>query len=134
MSGGRKRVRARSSTLGDSESEQAQPSKKRAKAAKMAGKWTKEYDKELDTATWLHYEIEDRDRAHIKLLRMQCTQFRQKLEGMRNYNKGVRCWFEEPPSLELQGPHVLGDSFTCNASFKEAAVHRRMRLCADCFM
>ena len=49
------------------------------------GKW-KEYDKELDTATWLRYEMEDRD--HVLTLNCcVCTQFRQKLEGMRNYNK-----------------------------------------------
>ena len=65
MSEGRKRVRARSSTPGGSEHEQASPSKKRAIAAKTVEKWKKEYDKDLDTATWLHYEMEDHDHMHI---------------------------------------------------------------------
>ena len=58
MSEDGKRVRAGSSTPGGSEREQAPPLKKRAIAAKMVEKW-KEYDKELDTTTWLCYEMED---------------------------------------------------------------------------
>ena len=58
---GRKRVCARLSTPGGSERKQVPPLKKRAIAAKMVEKWKKEYDKELDTATWLRYEMEDRD-------------------------------------------------------------------------
>ena len=120
--GGRRRVREKSSTPGGSKREQAPPSKKRAIVAKTVEKWKKEYNKELDTATWLCYEMEDHD--HVLILNCcVCTQFRQKLEGMRNYNKGVRCRFEEPPSLELQGQRILGDAFACSASFKEAAVH-----------
>ena len=83
MSEGRKRVRSGSSTPGGSERENAPPSKKRAIAAKTVGKCKKEYDKELDTATWLRYEMEDRD--HVLILNCSvCTQFQQKLKSMCN--------------------------------------------------
>ena len=86
MSEDRKRLRGGLSTPGGSKREQAPPSKKRAIAAKMVGKWKKENDKELDTATWLCYKMEDRDHV-LSLNCCVCTQFRQKLECMRNYNK-----------------------------------------------
>ena len=75
MSGGRKRVCAGSSMPGGSKHEQTPPSKKRAIAAKTVEKWKKEYDKELDIATWLCYKNKDRDHVlkSIKLLRMHAV-------------------------------------------------------------
>ena len=51
---------------------------------RTADKWLAEYDKELNTSVWLKYKLADRD--HVVALKcVVCTQFRMKLESMRNY-------------------------------------------------
>ena len=53
--------------------------------AKSVDKWISENDKELNTSTWLKYTVVDRLHV-VSLLCSVCTQFKSKLEGMRNYN------------------------------------------------
>ena len=53
--------------------------------AKSIDKWIVEYDKELNTSTWLKYAVIDC--IHVDALAWSvCTHFKSKLEGMRNYN------------------------------------------------
>ena len=53
--------------------------------AKSVDKWIVEYDKELNTSTWLKYTIINR--LHVDALTCSiCTRFKSKFEGMRNYN------------------------------------------------
>ena len=59
--------------------------KKRMLTAKTVDKWIAEYDKDLNTTTWLKYEVVDR--VHIESLKCSvCETFKDKLVGMRNYN------------------------------------------------
>ena len=53
--------------------------------AKSIDKWITEYDKELNTSTWLKYTVVDC--LHVdSLMCSVCTRFKSKLQGMRNYN------------------------------------------------
>ena len=53
--------------------------------AKSVYKWIAEYDKDLNTTTWLKYEV--LDPVHIESLKCSvCETFKDKLVGMRNYN------------------------------------------------
>ena len=59
--------------------------KKRMLLAKSVDKWIAEYDKDLNTTTWLKYEVVDR--VHIESLKCSvCETVKDKLVGMRNYN------------------------------------------------
>ena len=76
---GRKRPHA----VDESSSASATPAK-RGVNKRTADKWLAEYDKTLNTSIWLKYELADRD--HVVALKCSvCTQFREKLESMRNY-------------------------------------------------
>ena len=47
--------------------------------------WITEYDKELETSTWLKYDVVDR--VHIDCLKCSvCFKFNDKLLNTRNYN------------------------------------------------
>ena len=60
------------------------PLAKRGVNKRTADKWLAEYDKELKTSVWLKYELADRD--HVVALKCAvCTQFKTRLESMRNY-------------------------------------------------
>ena len=78
--------RKRASSLSESTSSDGAPaSKRRMLLAKSVDKWIAEYDKELNTSTWLKYTVVDRH--HVDSLTCSvCTRFKSKLEGMRNYN------------------------------------------------
>ena len=59
------------------------PAKKRGVSKKTAEKWVLENDRELNTSVWLKF---DADRDHVVVLKCAvCTEFRDKLVGMRNY-------------------------------------------------
>uniref|UniRef100_A0A1X7SS85 C17orf113 probable zinc finger domain-containing protein n=1 Tax=Amphimedon queenslandica TaxID=400682 RepID=A0A1X7SS85_AMPQE len=58
--------------------------KKRAVQKKTVQKWVSLYDKELNTSVWLKYDTVYR--VHVSKLRCSvCSQFRPKLESMRNF-------------------------------------------------
>ena len=77
MSGSRKRPSSATSVEGSSSA------KRRSVPARTVEKWKLENDRELNTATWLSYEMSDHD--HVASLSCSvCTQFKAKLEGMRN--------------------------------------------------
>ena len=58
---------------------------KRALLRTTVDKWITQSDKELNTVMWLKYNLIDR--IYVKKLRCAvCTQFKSKLEGMRNYS------------------------------------------------
>ena len=79
MSGSRKRPTSATSVEGSSSA------KRRSVPVRTVEKWKLENDCELNTATWLSYEMSDRD--HVASLSCSvCTQFKAKLEGMCNYN------------------------------------------------
>ena len=74
-----------SSITGSTSSDGAPASKRRMLLAKSVDKWIAEYDKELNTSTWLKYTVVDR--LHVDSLTCSvCIRFKSKLEGMRNYN------------------------------------------------
>ena len=78
---GQKRSRATDEEL---PSTSAPPAKKRGVSKRTADKWLAEYDKTLNTSVWLKYELADRD--HVVALKCAvCSQFKAKLESMRNY-------------------------------------------------
>ena len=58
--------------------------KKRAVHRRTVEKWITENDRAMNTATWLKFEMADRD--HVAVLKcVVCSQFNAKLESMRNY-------------------------------------------------
>lgn len=72
--------------MSESSSSDSVPStKKTMLLAKSVDKWIVEYDKELNTSTWLKYAVIDC--IHVDALACSvCTDFKSKLEGMRNYD------------------------------------------------
>ena len=80
---GRKRTRA-----AEAEPSGLPAAKKRGVTLKTAEKWVVEYDRELNTTVWLKFDVADRDRV-VALKCAVCTQFRAKLEGMRNYRSSL---------------------------------------------
>ena len=59
--------------------------KRRAVTVRTVEKWKAENDKELNTCTWLTFEMADRD--HVGSLSCSvCSEFKNNLQGMRNYN------------------------------------------------
>ena len=58
--------------------------KKRTVSKRTAEKWVKEFDKDLNTSVWLRFETADHDHV-VSLSCALCTQFQDKLVGMRNY-------------------------------------------------
>ena len=73
------------SARGSSSVEGASAAKRRAVTATTVEKWKSENDKDLDTLTWLTYEMADRD--HVGSLSCSvCIEFKDKLQGTRNYS------------------------------------------------
>ena len=59
--------------------------KKRILLKRSVDNWITEYDKELETSTWLKYDVVDR--VHIDCLKCSvCFKFNDKLLNTRNYN------------------------------------------------
>ena len=53
--------------------------------ARTVDKWIVENDKSLNTSTWLEYGLVDR--TYVSTLSCsKCTQFADKLQGVRNFN------------------------------------------------
>ena len=58
--------------------------KKRAVHRRTVEKWITENDRAMNTGTWLKFEMADRN--HVAVLKCAvCSQFKAKLESMRNY-------------------------------------------------
>ena len=58
--------------------------KKRILLKRSVDNWITEYDKELETSTWLKYDVVDR--VHIDCLKCSvCFKFNDKLLNTRNY-------------------------------------------------
>ena len=61
------------------------PSKKRGLTTKTVDKWIADYDKTLNTTTWLKYDKVDR--GYVATLKCSvCFHFNDKLRSARNYN------------------------------------------------
>ena len=61
------------------------PTKKRAVCWKTVEKWIKENDRSLNTTVWLKFDSDSHD--HVDTLSCKvCSQFKDKLIGMRNYH------------------------------------------------
>ena len=61
------------------------PSKKRGLTTKTVDKWIADYDKTLNTTTWLKYDKVDR--GYVATLKCSvCFRFNDKLRSARNYN------------------------------------------------
>ena len=58
--------------------------KKRTVSKQTAEKWVKEFGKDLNTSVWLRFETADHDHV-VSLSCALCTQFQDKLVGIRNY-------------------------------------------------
>ena len=59
--------------------------KRRSVQTRTVEKWKLENDRQLNTSTWLCYEMADRD--HVASLSCSvCVQFKEKLQSMRNYS------------------------------------------------
>ena len=59
--------------------------KKRAVTAKSVDKWILDHDKDINTTTWLQYEMADC--YHVAKLKCTiCTQFVDKIRGSKNFN------------------------------------------------
>ena len=71
-------------SLDDSTSD-APPPKRRILYAKSVDKWISDYDKQLNTTTWLKYSVVDR--VLVESMKCSvCSKFNNKLIGMRNYS------------------------------------------------
>ena len=71
------------SRLGPSSSEE-HDTKKCCVGHKTVEKWIVEYDCDLNMSVWLKFTLADRE--HVQSLRCAvCTQFKGKLDGMRNF-------------------------------------------------
>ena len=87
-----------------SEDPNAPDPKRRSITARTVEKWKLENDKTLNTATWLTYQMADRD--HVKTIACSvCTRFNAQLKGMRNYTPAF----------------IDGTTNLCTSSFKDHA-------------
>ena len=77
-------MHARKRAVSASDDANVPDTKRRSITARTVEKWKTENDKTLGTATWLTYNMADRD--HVKSMRCSvCSQFKGQLQGMRNF-------------------------------------------------
>ena len=110
----RARKRSREASDQASSSSSGPSTKKRVVQRRTVEKWIVENDKAMNTASWLQFETApppDRDRVAV-LKCAVCTQFKEKLESMRNF---------KPAFIE-------GTSNVLTSTFKEHATSD-MQLC-----